>query len=52
MDAAPLRPAPRERIIGVSRTESSATCTFITGTPPEKARQFLDFCRQKGFLGP
>jgi electron transfer flavoprotein beta subunit len=52
MDAAPLRPAPRERINGVSRTESSATCTFIMGTLPEKARQFLDFCRQKGFLGP
>ncbi|MCX5829242.1 MAG: electron transfer flavoprotein subunit beta/FixA family protein [Deltaproteobacteria bacterium] len=52
MDAALLLPAPRERIVSVSRTESSATCTFIEGTPIEKARQFLDFCRQKGFLGP
>ena len=52
LDAAPLLPVPRERIVSVSRTESSATCTFIVGTPPEKARQFLDFCRQKGFLGP
>lgn len=52
IDAAPLLPAPRERIVGVSRTENSATCTFLAGTPVEKARQFLDFCRQKGFLGP
>lgn len=52
LDAVSLLPAPRERIVSVSRTESSATCTFIVGTPPEKARQFLDFCRQKGFLGP
>lgn len=52
LDAVSLLPTPRERIVSVSRTESSATCTFIVGTPPEKARQFLDFCRQKGFLGP
>ena len=52
LDAAPLLPAPRERIIGVSRTESPATCNFIAGTPSEKARQFLDFCRQKGFFTP
>jgi electron transfer flavoprotein beta subunit len=52
IDAAPLLPAPRERIAGVSRIESSATCTFLTGTPTEKASQFLDFCRQKGFLAP
>lgn len=52
LDAVSLLPAPRERIVSVSRTESSATCTFIVGTPPEKARQFLDFCRQKGFLCP
>jgi electron transfer flavoprotein beta subunit len=52
LDAAPLLPVPRERITGVSRTESSATCTFLAGTPAEKAAQFLDFCRQKGFLAP
>jgi electron transfer flavoprotein beta subunit len=52
VDAFSLLPAPRERIINVSRAESSATCTFLAGSPPEKARQFLDFCRQKGFLGP
>jgi electron transfer flavoprotein beta subunit len=52
LDAASLLPAPRERIALVSRTESSATCTFIAGTPIEKARQFLDFCRQKGFISP
>jgi electron transfer flavoprotein beta subunit len=52
LDATPLLPAARERIVGVSRTESSATCTFLTGNPAEKAGQFVDFCRQKGFLGP
>jgi len=52
LDATPLRPVARERIISVSRTKSSATCTFLAGTPVDKARQFLDFCRQKGFLGP
>jgi len=50
-DAAPLLPSPRERVVNFSRTKSSATCTFTVGTPPEKARQFLEFCRQKGFLG-
>jgi electron transfer flavoprotein beta subunit len=52
LDAAPLLPAPRERIADVSRTESSTMCTFLAGTPAEKAGQFLDFCRQKGFLAP
>jgi electron transfer flavoprotein beta subunit len=52
LDAAPLLPAPRERIAGVSRTESSTMCNFLAGTPAEKAGQFLNFCRQKGFLAP
>ncbi|MCK9195605.1 MAG: electron transfer flavoprotein subunit beta/FixA family protein [Syntrophales bacterium] len=52
LEAAPLLPTPRERIVNVSRTESSTTCTFIAGSLAEKAGQFLDFCRQKGFLGP
>jgi electron transfer flavoprotein beta subunit len=52
LDAAFLLPAPRERIVGAARTESSATCTFLSGTSAEKAGQFLDFCRQKGFLDP
>ena len=52
IDAAPLLTASRERIVSVTRAESSATCTFIMGTPREKAGRFLDFCRQKGFLGP
>ena len=52
LDTTPFLPAPRERVVNVSRIESSTTCNFITGTSLEKARQFLDFCRQKGFLGP
>jgi electron transfer flavoprotein beta subunit len=51
LDAASLLPAARERTVGFSRTENSATCNFLAGTPAEKAAQFLDFCRQKGFLG-
>ncbi|HQG33419.1 MAG TPA: electron transfer flavoprotein subunit beta/FixA family protein [Syntrophales bacterium] len=50
VDAAPLLPAPRERTVHIYRRESSADCRFLTGTLPEQARQFLDFCRKRGFL--
>ncbi len=48
--AAELLPPPRERVVGSRRRESSTQCAFLTGPLPEQARQFLDFCRQRGFL--
>jgi len=48
--AAGLRPVPRERIVSCRRRGSSSQCVFLTGPLPEQARQFLDFCRARGFL--
>jgi len=48
--AAGLLPPPRERVAGSRRRESSPQCVFLTGSLPEQARQFLDFCRQRGFI--
>ena len=48
--ASGLRPTPRERVVDSRRRESSSQCEFLPGPFPEQARQFLDFCRQRGFL--
>jgi len=48
--ASGLRPTPRERVVDSRRRESSSECEFLPGPLPEQARQFLGFCRQRGFL--